>query len=447
MRSTPIRTRTPSPEAPLLVTTPVHRFSRRLLGLSPEFPPVAPPTSMAVPTPSATLPSSQTAPSISQVTLEQPHVPATFHGDAFEDVEDWLDQYERVADVNHWTERQKLTHAYFALEKSARTWYENREASFHTWGNFRRQLLDSFASSDRRDYAQQLIEARVQQPNESVVMYAEDMARLFRRADPDMTEAKKVRHLMRGIKEPLFAGLVRNPPTTVDDFIKEATIIERALQQRCRHFDRLPNNTPISAAAQGVDQPSLREMIRVILREELRALGITPTESPVVSVAEVVRQELRQAFSSPPPCPEARPLSYADVVRRPPPSPEVPPFQPRTVPVPWWQRESVRRPPVRRTDLWRTADRRPLCFHCGEPGHIARFCPHREAGVASFSPAASLRFDDRCAPNRDHLSTSQAASPRRRLQSPSPVRYTSPNRQSFADVVRGGRSPSPRRGN
>lgn len=68
------------------------------------------------------------------------------------------------------------------------------------------------------------------------------------------------------------------------------------------------------------------------------------------------------------------------------PSPEVPPFQPRTVTVPWRQRESVRRPPVRRTDLWRTADRRPLCFHCGAPGHIARFCPHREGWEAFRLP-------------------------------------------------------------
>lgn len=63
-------------------------------------------------------------------------------------------------------------------------------------------------------------------------MYAEDMAY---HADPDMSEAKKVRHFMRAIKEQLFAGLVHNLLTTIDEFIREATVIEHALQQRYRH--------------------------------------------------------------------------------------------------------------------------------------------------------------------------------------------------------------------
>lgn len=279
-------------------------------------------------------------------------------------------------------------------------------------------------------------------------MYAEDMSRLFRRADPDMPETKKVRHLMRGIKEQLFAGLVRNPPTTVDEFIKEATIIERALQQRCRHIDRLSNTTPMSAAAQNAttSESSLRELIRSILREELQTLVAPSTEPAVASVAEVVRQELRQAFSSPAPCPESRPLSYADAVRRPPPPPPTTPFHPRPVTTPSWQREPGRRPPARRTDLWRTADRRPLCFYCGEPGHIARYCPHRDVAFGGFPRSASPRFEYRRALDEGYSPTTQAASPRRRWQSPSPQRSASPNRPSFADVVRG-RSPSPHRGN
>ncbi|KAH8037504.1 hypothetical protein HPB51_011653 [Rhipicephalus microplus] len=70
-------------------------------------------------------------------------------------------------------------------------------------------------------------------------------------------------------------------------------------------------------------------MIREILREELRALCIPPTQSPVASVAEIVCQELRQAVTPPAPSPEPHPASYADVVRRPPPSFVATPFQPR----------------------------------------------------------------------------------------------------------------------
>lgn len=62
-----------------------------------------------------------------------------------------------------------------------------------------------------------------------------------------MPETEKVRHIMRGTKEQLFAGLVQNPPTTIDEFIKEATIIERAVQQQSRLFQRLSNNTLMNA--------------------------------------------------------------------------------------------------------------------------------------------------------------------------------------------------------
>lgn len=306
-------------------------------------------------------------------------------------------------------------------------------------------------------------------------MFAEDMTRLFRRADPEMPEAKKIRHLMRGVKEQLFAGLLRNPPTTVAEFISEATSIERALQQRCRPFDRPSNaSSNVSALAAGNE---LRELIREVVREEIRNLLVTPQESVGASVAEVVRQEIRQAFSLPESLPDQRSLSYASAVRRPPPAaaynsspmarpfnePPSPPYNAQPLPtqpsVPvetsayfppqataaWPQRTPTSRPFVRRTEMWRTVDRRPLCFHCGEAGHVYRFCPYRDPGYQSFPPTfprvrfENRRYSDDVAP-QGHPFT-------RRTRSPSPAPSSSPQGRSYADVVRGGRSPSPRRGN
>ncbi|GFY48096.1 CCHC-type domain-containing protein [Trichonephila inaurata madagascariensis] len=28
----------------------------------------------------------------------------------------------------------------------------------------------------------------------------------------------------------------------------------------------------------------------------------------------------------------------------------------------------------RKTDLWLTSDNVPICFHCGRPGHVTRYC-------------------------------------------------------------------------
>ncbi|KAG0415815.1 hypothetical protein HPB47_007012 [Ixodes persulcatus] len=38
------------------------------------------------------------------------------------------------------------------------------------------------------------------------------------------------------------------------------------------------------------------------------------------------------------------------------------------------------------TDVWRTADRRPLCYHCGEANHICRRCPYRQMELRGFDP-------------------------------------------------------------
>lgn len=449
------RSSSDSPERPRSVETPVHRCSRRQLGLPPECGALldnAPSRQVSQPEVMAEAQSVQ-----SQLTLQQSRDPSSFHGGVSEDVEDWLEQYERVATFNQWTPEQKLKHLYFSLEDGARTWYENREGKFRSWDDFREQVLDTFASTDRRDRAQILLESRIQKPNESVAMFVEDMARLFRRADPDMSEAKKLRYLMHGIKEQLFAGLVRNPPRTVHEFIKEATSIERAVQERCRQYDRTAIKAASPSAATvftATDDKSLRELVRSVVREELAKCGIGASQPAILSVADVVRQEIRQALSAPEPRHQPMPqVDYAAALRCP--TPAVPaaatmPTSPYSRPQPsdsWSQSEVPPRPQVRKTDVWRTADHRPLCYHCGEPGHVYRRCPYREIGLPGFAPTALRpRFGERPAAIADYLATRRAAESSRRSRSPSPARYASPSRRDYGDSPTR-RSQSPRRGN
>lgn len=230
--------------------TPVHqRTSRRLRGDSPEFGPLLSTPRETRTTDAATM-TSQVTPA--QLVVSQPRKPPTFHGDSFEDVEDWLELFERVASFNEWDERQKLRNVYFALEDFAKTWFENHEPSLSSWEEFRRQLLATYASTDRKEKAEIALQARNQLTNENVAMYIEDMSRLFKRADPTMNEDKKLRHLMRGVKQELFAVLVRNPPRTVADFRAEATSIEKTLEQRARQYNREASCAPAHAFSGGV---------------------------------------------------------------------------------------------------------------------------------------------------------------------------------------------------
>ncbi|GFX20333.1 CCHC-type domain-containing protein [Trichonephila clavipes] len=97
-------------------------------------------------------------------------------------------------------------------------------------------------------------------------------------------------------------------------------------------------------------------------------------------------------------------------------------------------------PEPRKTDVWRTADNRPVCFHCGRPGHVMRYCRERKA-VFDNSRNRRRNFDDVGTeeeirrPNSSRRFTpspTRGRSPIRRNRSPSPYRRSSqsPGRRS-----------------
>ena len=432
--------------------TPVHqRASRRLRGEPPEFPLLPEPRVAPAVCGDSTEMTSQIA--ATHVVVDQPRTPEPFHGDPYEDAEDWLEGFERVADCNGWTEDRKLRRVYFALQDSARTWFENHEGALRSWDDFRRELLATYPSTDRRERAEAALQARNQRNNESVAMYVEDMSRLFRRSDPNMSEEKKLRHLMRGVKQESFTGLVRCPPRTVAEFRSEATAVEKTLQQRARHYNRDVNDASVGEVPTvlGNSIDVLRELVRSVVREELQRLNSNPTQ--VSSLAEVVREEVRQVVREQQP--QAQPqasfpvqpaISYAEVLRGAPgrtfaaatthlPKPRFSPHPPETR--------------FRKADIWRTPDRIPLCYHCGEAGHLYRMCEYRRAGLRGFPINAS------CPKNRErpfeieeYLSTRQGphSSQQHQPRSTAPLRYRSPSPRPSSNSPRR-RSQSPLREN
>lgn len=476
MLRSPQRTPDQSPASSSTELTPVHaRTSRRLQGLQPQHGLLPERTRMTSQPPPVTA-------TASHLVVNHTRTPNPFHGDASEDADDWLDHFERVANLNDWNQERKLRYVYFALEDAAKTWFENHEATLTSWDEFRRQFLNAFARVDRKERAELAMEARIQGPNERVTAYVEDMSRLFRRADPSMPESKKVRHLMRGVKQEIFAGLIRNPPSTLAEFHDEATAMEKALQQRARQFNRdalIPRE--LSSVTMGNDVCALRELIRAVVKEELQKMQATAT-APVepLSIAEIVRAEVRQAvhvpgqYEGPQTQGQRVDLNYAEAVRRPPPinTYEGPQMQGQRVERDYT--EAVRRPPPpnaysmvpparqmevsfgsrspplvaearpRKCDVWRTPDYRPLCYHCGEAGHVYRMCPYRRVGLRGFSPNAPRPRPGERPPEIENFVANRPNVSQRwhEPRSSSPARYRSPS-PAFSRGTPRRRSPSP----
>lgn len=94
------------------------------------------------------------------------------------------------------------------------------------WDICAAELKRAFTSQHRRQRAADLLQTRVQAPNKSVTSSVEDVLRLSARVDQQVTEAKKLCFLMKGVKCETFGGLVRNPLMTVEEFVTKATNIK-----------------------------------------------------------------------------------------------------------------------------------------------------------------------------------------------------------------------------
>ena len=145
----------PSPGRQPIEKTAEERASRRVQGQPPEFGLWDDPARRKTTNPKMTSQGQQTenfAVTSPVVYLPvAPRSPTPFQGELYEDVEDWLQHYERVALHNQWTDEQRLQNVDFALERTARHWFENHENSLTSWTACKEALKRTFASQHRRE--------------------------------------------------------------------------------------------------------------------------------------------------------------------------------------------------------------------------------------------------------------------------------------------------------
>ncbi|UYV72033.1 hypothetical protein LAZ67_9001598 [Cordylochernes scorpioides] len=122
-------------------------------------------------------------------------------------------------------------------------------------------------------------------------------------------------------------------------------------------FNGLPNVTIISTA----EPDNLEALNRRIVREEVRkfmapssTFAAQETDTPSPDLKDLIRSEGH---------PTLAPISA-------PRQPES--FRPRRQFIPQNDQGYRRKLPNNQRTQWRTEDDRPICFHCGHPGYVAR---------------------------------------------------------------------------
>lgn len=102
-------------------------------------------------------------------------MPVPFHGEVYEDIDDWILQYERVAQHNQWAPEQGVQNNYFSLNVTACVWSENQKASLTSCKTCKEQIPHVVSSQQLRELVEELAQARIQRPNDSVFSFVEDV--------------------------------------------------------------------------------------------------------------------------------------------------------------------------------------------------------------------------------------------------------------------------------
>ncbi|UYV85062.1 K02A2.6-like, partial [Cordylochernes scorpioides] len=316
-----------------------------------------------------------------------PRNPSMFSGEGVEDPRSWLKGYERVAKHNQWDETLCLANVYFYLTGTALKWYENNEESIQTWTEFMSQLENVFGKNESsRLRAEKILKTRAQLKGESTEYYIQDVLRLCKEVDPQMNEEDKISHLMKGIAEELYQALIPRDVHNTEQFVTECRRIESIHCKRVTptKYERLPN---VASLSDHDDRADLSSMIRQIVREEVqRALGSTREEPKISNIEDMVKEEIGRTLA-----PISKPRRSSPQKERPREfynnryvAQTIRPQQPKQV--------NGRRD----TNEWRTTEGKPICFHCGRPGHktqpVASPFPSGKLEDASYFRGKAAKF-------------------------------------------------------
>ncbi|UYV64552.1 K02A2.6-like, partial [Cordylochernes scorpioides] len=175
--------------------------------------------------------------------------------------------------------------------------------------------------------------------------------------------------------------LRRNPPrarrppdiSRLDSTLQLVERLDRYPLRNKRKIDSVePEETSMNVNKEGTqdDREDLSSLIRKIVREEIQQALDSPHEEPKIAVIEdLVREEIVKTLAPRSEPTISRPLSPRPVSN---PKFEAQPRNPH--PTSQYQKQGRRRD----TNEWRTTEGRPICFYCGRPDHVVRYCRDRK---------------------------------------------------------------------
>lgn len=183
--------------------------------------------------------------------------PPKFRGSIEENVEEYLQAFERVAKANGWDQAKRLVILPCYLEGAALKWYENMEqaeADALTWELAKRKMKEAFQSIAWEEQLEYKLRMRMQGEEETVESYLQDVLNLCTKLDAGMNERIKIKHVLRGLKPSLLEKVMLMTNENLEGLIANIKKVQTARFMAGQRVDHLYTGQE-APGVQTVSQP------------------------------------------------------------------------------------------------------------------------------------------------------------------------------------------------
>ncbi|CAF3348467.1 unnamed protein product [Rotaria socialis] len=173
--------------------------------------------------------------------------PKTFRGYK-DDVTKWLDEIDYVMQIAHVPEENRLDLISYSLRGDANQWFKNNKSLLTSWDKFTQEIKKAFSSSFSEELAFKTLESYAQGENQSVRNFFNEILKLCKRADSNMSESTKLKNLLNKVKPSIQLEVRKKKPNTTTEFLEYATEIEELFQ-----LSNISTNATFSSASKSKD--------------------------------------------------------------------------------------------------------------------------------------------------------------------------------------------------
>ena len=255
----------------------------------------------------------------------------SFGGNSDEDVNSFISKYNRIAEVQNWSESRKTRMLPFCFKDHAEAWFDSSpESEQKNFSELTEALRQKFDSRSTKYRLRQELNERKQGNSESVADFVTDVRRICRRIK--LTDSEAVNYFVQGLRSDLREFVM----------LKEPQSLEQA-----EDFAKLKETVPEDRTLKGKMDKLIEMVSESKLQKENSNTIAAMSFGKDFNQGELLKRDIEKMVSEQV-AEQLRHFKYKD-----------------------------RGHPSGGMRNRRTADGRPICNFCNKPNHIYSVCPVR----------------------------------------------------------------------